>query len=104
MRGHQLPNGILRGVLSGRASLLLPIPSGAVGVVYHPPALGPQCADYAKPIRLDLPPGWRTGGAARLDVVFLVDESGSMYGSLGDPFGVRRAVALSVVDLLARAI
>jgi uncharacterized protein with von Willebrand factor type A (vWA) domain len=75
---------------------MLPMP-------YDPPSVRIEHADYAKPVRLDLPSGWRAGGVGRLDVVFLIDESGSMYGPAGDPSGVRRAVALSVVDLLARA-
>ena len=35
--------------------------------------------------------------------MFLIDDSGSMYGTFGDPTGIRRAAALSVMSLLAAA-
>jgi len=41
-----------------------------------------------------------TASAQQVDVYFLLDDSGSMYVSSGDPKAVRRAAALSVVQLL----
>jgi hypothetical protein len=99
-----LPTATSRGILSGQARLFLPVPGAVLPMPYQPPSFRPERADYAKPVRLDLPSGWRAGSVGRLDVVFLIDESGSMYCPAGDPSGIRRAVALSVVDLLIRAI
>lgn len=104
MTGPLLPSGSTRGVLSGQARLVLPTPSDVIAAPAEPPALGVERADYANPVRLELPPGWRVGRLGHLDVVFLIDDSGSMYGPAGDPRAMRRAAALSVVDLLARAI
>ena len=100
MTEHRLPNDTSQGVLSGEARLFLPAPSCVIEARYRPPVMMLGRSEYAKPVRLDLPVGWRGGGVRQLDVVFLMDESGSMYGPAGDPTGVRRAVALSVVDLL----
>jgi hypothetical protein len=58
-------------------------------------------ANYAKTVTLMRPNGWeRLPGLKDLDALFDVDDSGSMYGPGGDPFGVRRAAALSVARLL----
>lgn len=57
----------------------------------------------AAPVKLRPPARWGESDARLLDLVFAVDESGSMFGTYGDPRCVRRAAALSVTNLLARA-
>lgn len=56
----------------------------------------------AKPVRLQLPHGLVGGESRKADLVFLPDDSGSMYGTWGDEQGVRYAAALSVIDLMRR--
>jgi hypothetical protein len=101
MTSRALPLSAPLGVLNGRASLYLPIPV-SVSVPIQLLLTSDRIA-WAKPVRLDSPDDWPTNDIKHVDVVFLIDESGSMYGSGGDPRGVRRAAALSVVHLMARA-
>ena len=92
------------GLLAGHARLVLPGAGPLIHVPDRAPTWSAPRSDAARPVRLDLPPGWHTGVVGDLDVVFLIDDSGSMYGPAGDPHGARRAAALSVVNLIARAI
>ncbi len=62
----------------------------------------PRVERYVPFIQVPAPDGWSTAGAEALDVVFAIDDSGSMYGPWGDQHGVRRAVALGIVDLMRR--
>lgn len=98
--GSRLPEAGSRGVLDGRHALSLP---GFAEPPYQPPKSRRDPKAEAKPVRLPTPRGWQTSRARNLDLVFAPDDSGSMYGPGGDPRGVRRAAALSVVDLVARA-
>lgn len=90
------------GILWGRASLTLSqvgapsrlIPSATERV------RGP--AAFREVVHLTPPQRWRDGCVNCVDLVLLTDSSGSMYGPWGDPSGIRRAAALSVVALLAR--
>lgn len=54
----------------------------------------------AQPVRLRPPLDWTSERLSPIDLVVAVDESGSEY--VLDPTGVRRAAALSVVNLLRR--
>lgn len=70
-----------------------------------PPA--PERSTRFVPVRLTLPPDVGKGELALIwrntDVVFDVDDSGSMYGTYGDERGVRYAAARSIVDFMVRA-
>jgi len=59
-------------------------------------------ATYVRPVVLVPPPGWEQAGVQDFDVIFLIDDSGSMYGFGGDNDAKRRACALSVVQLMAK--
>ena len=90
-----------RHVLGGISQLGLAMSSPEVIQPYRPPPLQVERANYAQPVRLHLPPKWKTSAVKRVDVIFASDDSGSMYGPSGDPRGVRRAAALSVVQVMA---
>lgn len=85
----------------GRGRFSLPQVGTAVSQAYRPPPLEVPRHDYAKEVVLRYPKGWRDlPGLKEVDLVFDEDDSGSMYWIGGDPKGVRRAAALSVVKLL----
>jgi len=91
--------------LLGRNTLSLLAPGAALRKVSVTAHLGP-----AQPARsIVLPPLQGASKAvirarlARLTVFFLVDDSGSMYGTWGDPNGVRYAAARSLLELLRRS-
>lgn len=88
-------------ILHGRAQLALPTIAGPIVLIRNSPVPDRDRLGLAKRVHLSPPPGWQRGRVNRVDLMLLVDDSGSMYGSLGDPTGVRRAAALSVVALLA---
>jgi hypothetical protein len=90
-------------VLRAHAQLSLPLAGRPSRLVPSPPTPAFDPVKSEKPIRLEPPRGWRASDARRIDLVLVIDDSGSMYGSSGDPNGVRRAAALSVVTLLERA-
>lgn len=97
---QRLPRANSRGVLAGQAALLLPT---FASPQIRQPCVADSSGIGAKPVRLILPPGWKSSAVNDVDAVFAIDDTGSMYGRCGDPCGVRRAAALSVVDLMARA-
>ena len=90
-------------VLGASARLGLSLPSQCELEPYRPSPVVVERSDYAPPVKLKAPAGWRRSCAIKTDLVFNPDDSGSMYGPGGDPRGVRRAVALSVVRLLTSA-
>jgi len=96
-------NQWMRGILGGTAQLSIRGGCPPSQHVASPPAIAFDRAIAEKPVRLDPPQGWRASEARRVDLVFLIDDSGSMYGTFGDPRGIRRAAALSVMSLLAAA-
>lgn len=87
-------------VLGGTAHLGLTVSPGTTIVGYKPPPLVVDQVNYAPPVKLRPPQNWRRSGVQRVDLVIPSDDSGSMYGPGGDDRGVRRAAALSLVDLM----
>lgn len=91
--------------LVGGADLFLASPGVAAQKV-DPPLWQHPKKDAARPVRL--PP--LTGAlpreirqlAGRVKAVYATDDSGSMYGSFGDPTGVRYAAAQSLIELQRR--
>ena len=87
----------------GRSSLSLAAP-GATQRAPEPPA---RSAKIAAPIVLPLMTGApKKEVKARVErtvVMFLCDDSSSMYGASGDPGGVRYGAALSVLGLMERS-
>jgi hypothetical protein len=64
--------------------------------------VGPTLPPQARPVRLALPPDLVGDETKNVDIVFVPDDSGSMYAGWGDPYGIRYAAALSVLDLMGR--
>lgn len=92
----------IRGI-NGQGHLGLPQVGEAITRPYRPAPLEVPSNHYAKEVVLRLPPKWsRLTKLQLIDVIFNEDDSGSMYGLGGDPKGVRRAAALSVVRILSR--
>ncbi len=89
------------GLLSGRAQLHATVRAGqTVSVAVERRTQGGVVV--AKPVRLAAPRGWAHSDVRKVSIVLPTDDSGSMYAPWGDPTGVRRAAALSVVDLMRR--
>jgi von Willebrand factor type A domain len=91
--------------LVGRVALRLPAPGTALAVVPAPLQRPPR--QPARPIVLPPLAGRPSQEIERLvrraTVLFLMDDSGSMYSHWGDERGVRYAAALSLVELMRRA-
>jgi hypothetical protein len=85
--------------LDGLSELALTTPGGVINQIVLQPSFRVETG-YAAVIRLPEPIGWPDSKVADVDLVICQDDSGSMYGTCGDPGGVRRAVALSLVGLL----
>lgn len=90
--------------LAGTAgfSLAAPTPSG---VKLDSPRW-PAPSSYARAVTLPpltgAPPSTIAKRAAQVTAAFLIDHSGSMYGTWGDPTGIRCAAAESVIRLQRR--
>ncbi|MBB3602769.1 hypothetical protein FHT40_002430 [Mycolicibacterium sp. BK556] len=92
--------------LTGYADLFL-TSAGITSVKVNPPPWQPPKANIARPVTL--PP--LTGAlpdeirqvVGRVKAVYAPDDSGSMYGSFGDPTGIRYAAAQSMVGLQRRS-
>jgi hypothetical protein len=97
---ERAPRANSRGVLAAQSDLLLPT---FASPQVRPPAAIESSGIAAKPVRPEAPPGWESSAVSDMDLVFGIDNTGSMYGRYGDPRCVRRAAALSVVNLMARA-
>lgn len=71
------------------------------------PAPAPTGRQLARPVSLGVPTNVSKtelrAAVERWIVMFACDDSGSMYGSAGDPLGVRYAAARSIIDLMSRA-
>lgn len=89
-------------VLRGRARLALVNVAQSTAAIPSRPLRDHGVTERARRIQLPTPPGWQRSRVDRVDLMVLIDDSGSMYGMQGDPLGVRRAAALSVVALLAK--
>jgi hypothetical protein len=99
VRGWQPPQQIV-----AAPDLQLGAP-GSLGVVVPAPDLTPTLV--AKPVNLPNLMGPRTAAVraavAKAIVEFVIDDSGSMYGSYGDDTGIRYAAANSLVRLMRRS-
>lgn len=71
------------------------------------PVVVPAYGHQARPVRLGTLAGASSreirGIVQQVLALFLVDDSGSMYGQWGDPTGVRYAAALSLVALMRKS-